>query len=169
MDIGEIAARAGVGARIARYVLTHDVMPGFRGRGGGAGGRPRSFTAFEGFWVAVAALLYYRGVQRRLVADALGWLADAPWPPPGTDLPPPSPIDRATGPPRTALDALYRSPGPAAVLVGDGTALRVKAGGADTGWRDPRTWARYAPDHAPQVVVRLDLATLRAAFADARD
>lgn len=169
MDIREIAARARVGSRVVRYVLTQDVMPGYRGHGGGAGGRARSFLVIEGFWVAVAALLYDRGVQRRLVAEALNWLAEASWPPTVTNLPPPTQLEPATRRRRTPLEELYRCPLPAAVSVGDGTALRVEAGGADTGWCDPRTWARYAPDHAPQVVVRLDLAGLRAAFADVDD
>lgn len=162
----DIAGRAGVPIRKVRYVLEQGVMPGFRGRPTpGRAGAPLSFLDFEAFAIAAAAVLLHGGVQRGVVTAALVRLADAPWPLPGLELPAPTLIERAVGRPRSAIEALYKALGGRRVLrIGDGVNLRLEAGEVDTGWVEPRTFARLAPGYAPRVLVEFDAAGLAAAF-----
>src|ERR1700704_3473478 len=66
MDIAQLAIRTGLPIRRLRYVFDHQILPGTRHAEGR--GIPRSFLAFEGFGIALAALLLEAGLKRWLVA-----------------------------------------------------------------------------------------------------
>jgi hypothetical protein len=166
MNVPEIASRAGVPVSRVKYVLTHRVMPGLRGRRlVDRPGQPWTFLETEAFSLAIAALLHNARLQRSLVVDVLRWLVETPWPPAGVGEAPPTPLERAVGRPKTAFDALYSVPdGTSVFRVGDGVALRLLVGANDTGWFDPRARALYGAEYAPRVMVELDLSKLRVAF-----
>jgi hypothetical protein len=163
LDVQAIARRVRLSPRKVRYVLDQRLLPGMRGRlQKHLAGQPRSFTSMEAFFVGCAALLLEGGVQRRTVVELMARLADMPWPPPGA----------AEGPGRrsapkfgVAVEAIYFAAGPAArVLVGDGVNLRLRLGGVDTGWVEPRSLARLEQSYRPTVLIELDLACVHAAF-----
>ena len=70
MDMAELADLTGLPVRKLRYVFDHQVLPGLAGQSPGQG-IPRTFTAFEGFGIAVAAHMLNAGLNRQLVAACL--------------------------------------------------------------------------------------------------
>jgi hypothetical protein len=164
--VQDIARLLAIPARRVRYVLDHGVLPGYGGRTApGLAGSPREFTPFEAFAVAAAAVLAHAGAQRGVIAAALVAVADAPWPLPGRAHRLETPMERATGRPRTAIAALYPPPGGEATLrVGDGVYFRVDARGRDTGWLDLRTRAALAAEYRPRAVLELDAGAVAAAL-----
>src|SRR3954452_8719780 len=70
MEIAELATRTGLPTRRLRYVVDHPVLPGMNEWGEGRG-IPRSFTTFEAFGIALAALLLESGLTRGLVTSCL--------------------------------------------------------------------------------------------------
>src|SRR4051812_10453363 len=85
IDIHVIALAARVSPQVARYVVDQRLVPNARGRlQEGVAGRPRSFQPVEGFSLVCAARLYASGVQRKAIGQLFRWLAELPWPPPGT-------------------------------------------------------------------------------------
>jgi hypothetical protein len=166
MDIQTIAGRAQLPARKVRYVLDQRVLPGLRGRvQKHLAGRPRVFTAMEGYCIACAALLLEGGVRRKTVVEVMGRLANMPWPVGPAKAERLTSGQRAAARPRTAIEALYYWAGePAAVSIGDGVNLRLQLGAVDTGWIEPRTLAPLSEDYQPRVLVRLNLGRLRDGF-----
>jgi hypothetical protein len=70
MDMAELADLTEMPVRKLRYVFDHRVLPGLATEAPGQG-IPRTFTAFEGFGIALAARLLDAGLTRRLVGDCL--------------------------------------------------------------------------------------------------
>jgi hypothetical protein len=145
-DLTEIAGRSGIAARKLRYVLDHALLPGgqlaSRGRGS-----VRSFTPFEAFGLATAALMLEAGLKRSLVRDCLAVLC------------------RASG--RNVGDVpLYRAfvaDRSARLEVGDWEFVRVVGSGRsprksfDTGWLSLADGVAPATTFTPLVTVTLDI------------
>ena len=85
----------------------------------GRAGRPRDFTAYEGFAMAALGLLHERGVERGMAADALGCLSVATWPLPWVARPTRA-LEFRVGLGETALYAAYSSAAaPLVMSIGD--------------------------------------------------
>lgn len=151
MDVAELAARTDVPVRRLRYAIDHRVLPGMRHASPGHG-VPRTFTEFEGFALALAALLLASGLTRKLVIALL------------------SVTTRPVGPARARTDVplhqvFLRALG--TLEVGDGRQVRVTAArrpgfgpALDTGWLSLAA-SRDAPgDALPRVRVVVELGEL---------
>ncbi|QDU19843.1 hypothetical protein [Urbifossiella limnaea] len=151
MDMAELASLTGLPVRKLRYVSDHRVLPGLRDTSAGHG-VPRTFTAFEGFGIALAARLLAAGLTRKVVATVL----DA--------------ACRPVGPTRAPADVpLYRAYAARAgrLEIGDGRHLRLRtpkrpglASALDTGWLPLGTSGRAGCDHTPVVHVTVELGGL---------
>jgi len=159
MDLQTIARRTQLPVRKIRYVLDHRLLPGLRVAGQpDAVGRARHVTDLEGFSIACAAVLLEAGVRKQAVEQLIDGLAAYP-------------VREIAGRrrPVTAIEAAFLSPtAQAEALLGDGTNYRFRVGKTDTGWIQPKTFARLAADYQPRAVIRLDLARLRQAFLSAK-
>src|SRR3954451_4631062 len=141
-DLAEIAGRSGIAARKLRYVLDHALLPGgqLASRGRGA---VRSFTPFEAFGLATAALMLEAGLKRALVRDCLAVLCRAPGRD-GGDVP----LYRAFAADRSAR-----------LEVGDWEFVRLSGSGRspgksfDTGWLPLAEGAVPAGAYTPLVMV----------------
>jgi hypothetical protein len=152
MDIAELATRTGLSTRKLRYVFDQRVLPGTQQWAEGRG-IPRSFTAFEAFGIALAALLLESGLKRGLVAgclfEAVGRF--------GRD----TPVNQIPLYQAFAADSAW-------LEVGDGLYLRLHGKGQpgvnrdfDTGWR-PLTQGEVEPrGYHPLVRMQVDLTALR--------
>src|SRR4051812_17625384 len=127
MDIAEIAARTRLPARRLRYVLDHAVVHAGQWPGEGRGVR-RTFTRYEAFKIALAAVMLQCGLTRALARACLRAAAAPP-----ARLTP----DEAESP----LEEAFLAP-KAWMEVGDGDRLRLfgddargEDGAFDTGWR----------------------------------
>lgn len=146
MDMAKLAERTGMPVRKLRYVFDHRVLPGLAGDSSGQG-IPRTFTAFEGFGIALAARMLGAGLTRHLVAAGLA----------------------AACRPGAGHAPLYRAYEACAgrLEVGDGRYARVRAerrpgvaAALDTGWL-PLTDGDRAPDgYCPAVLVSVEFGTL---------
>lgn len=151
MDMADLAARTGVPVRRLRYVFDHRVLPGLRDTSAGHG-VPRTFTAFEGFGIALSARLLDAGLTRKVVAAVLDTAC------------------RPAGPTRAPADVpLYRAymVQAGSLEIGDGRHLRVRTpkrpglGDAlDTGWLPLGSPSRAAGGLAPTVHVNVELGGL---------
>jgi hypothetical protein len=160
MDMTELATLTGLPVRKLRYVFDHRVLPGLRGASAGHG-VPRTFTAFEGFGIALAARLLDAGLTRKVVAAVL----DA--------------ACRPTGPTRAPADVpLYRAYAARAgrLEIGDGRHLRLRtpkrpglANALDTGWLTLGDPGEAGRDHTPVVHVMVELGGLADALHGRRD
>lgn len=150
LDLTLIAARSGIAVRKLRYVLDHGLLPGGKvaSRGRGAA---RSFTPFEAFAIATAALMLEAGLKRALIRDCLAALVGAPGAKVG-DVP----MYRAFVADRTAR-----------LEVGDWEHVRLLGAGRllestfDTGWLPLAGRAAPAREYAPLVTVALDVGQIR--------
>lgn len=139
MDMAELAELTRVPVRKLRYVSDHHVLPGLAVDSPGQG-IPRTFTAFEGFGIALAARMLGAGLTRHLVTAALV----------------------AACRPRAGRAPLHLAYTACAgrLEVGDGRFLRLRAAqrpgvaaALDTGWL-PLVDSDPAPDsYAPAVLV----------------
>jgi len=66
MDMADLAACVGIAVRKLRYVFDHRVLPRLSTTTPGQG-IPRTFTAFEGFGIALAATMLESGLTRKIV------------------------------------------------------------------------------------------------------
>jgi hypothetical protein len=151
MDIAELARRTGLPTRRLRYALDHRVMP--VGRVEEGRGIPRSFTAFEAFALACAALLLESGLKRRLVQACLHATAGR--------------FTRATQIREIPLYQAY-SARSAWLEVGDGVCLRLHGKGQpgvgkdfDTGWQLLRKELAGPVKFSPLVLLQIDLTGLK--------
>lgn len=145
MDMAELAELTRVPVRKLRYVSDHRVLPGLVDCPGQ--GIPRTFTAFEGFGIALAARMLGAGLTRHLVTAVLA----------------------AACCPRAGSVPLHFAYAACAgrLEVGDGRYLRLRATrrpgvatALDTGWL-PLTDGEAAPDHyAPAVLVIVEFGPL---------
>jgi hypothetical protein len=149
MDIVSLSKVSGLPLRRLRYVLEHGVLPGAakasRGRR-----IPRSFTGFESFSIAVAAVLMEGGQRRSSVADCIGILTVEPSPHPA----------RVECP----LFHAYLSSGEARLEVGDGVNVRVRGVRGnkhfDTGWLQAATGVSLTKSYVPFVMMSIDVTRL---------
>jgi hypothetical protein len=154
LDLSLIADRSGIAVRKLRYVLDHGLLPGGKvaSRGRGAA---RSFTPFEAFGIATAALMLEAGLKRATVRDCLAALCRDP----GRKVDE-IPFYRAFAADRTAL-----------LEVGDWRHVRLSGTGRsprstfDTGWL-PLAGGAAAESYAPLVTVALDVGQIRRKVGD---
>jgi hypothetical protein len=165
MDVQTIADCCQLMPRKIRYVIDQRILPGARGKlQTHLAGRPRSFTAFEGYAIALAAAMLEGGIRRQTVAEVLDRLVDLTWPIPGTADRILSPKERAVPRPKTAMEAIYWGDAlPAELLIGDGVNLRLHLGQTQSNWIEPRTRALLAEHYEPRLLIRLELGRLRTA------
>src|SRR4051794_27578092 len=140
MTLAELADRTALLPRQLRYVLDHGLLPvgkiERRGRGS-----PRTFTEFEAFGIACAALMLEAGLRQSVVRDCVGLLC------------------RYAGETRRVTDVpLFKAFQPhklARLEVGDGVNVRLHGSGPlshqrfDTGWQQIATGAQLAGDYEP--------------------
>jgi hypothetical protein len=150
MDLIQVCQVTGLPLRRLRYVLEHGVLPGAakasRGRR-----IPRSFTGFEGFGIAVAAVMMEAGLRRSLVADAIAILTVEP------------PIPDAKT--RCSLLKAYGASGETRLEIGDGVNVHLQSVGGyqpfDTGWLQAATGAAVDKSYAPLVLISIDVGRFR--------
>jgi hypothetical protein len=181
MEAQEIAERIRVPVRTVRYVLEHKMVPDIRGKVvKGRAGRPRSFSAFESFCVALAAVLYQEGCQRLIVANTLAALAATPWPLPwswstnlGMARPTLASPVHAIGRCQSALNGLHEAgDGRVLLMIGDGGAalqieLTIEVGGIlrNSGWFSAGVVARLS-GYQPRLMIRVEVHMILAALVD---
>lgn len=155
MEVLEIAEATGLPLRRLRYVLEHRVLPGAE-RASQGHRVTRHFTGFEGFGIALAALLLEAGLRRAAVARCIRTLVTAPVParfPKG----------------QCPLLHVYGLTSPARLEIGDGVNLRLSAATPaatsrklpDTGWLQIATGAEVGGAYNPMVAVVIDVGRLR--------
>ena len=150
MDVLALAKVSGIPLRRLRYVLEHRVLPGAdkasRGRR-----VSRSFTGFECFGTAVAAIMMEAGLKRSLVADTIALLTVQPLVP--------GPHEQCS------LLRAYGASGETYLEIGDGVNVRLQAVGGyspfDTAWLQAATGAAVASKYSPWVLIRIDVGRLR--------
>lgn len=153
MELTELASCSGIPLRRLRYAIYHAVMPGVDRVDVGRGS-VRSFTDYEAFGIALAAMLFDAGIRRKLVEGCLRLLSES--------------RDRTMPIQEVPLYAAFVSHGPATILIGDGRYVRLRAsrharrGVLDTGWVSPDG---STPPGAfePVVCLQVNLGPLRGA------
>lgn len=150
MDISTIATRARIPLRRVRYVLDHRLLPGQVKVAKRDVGQRRHFTDFEGFSVACAAALLHGGAKRETVLRFMKAMCDIP-------------SKQATGWRVNALFDVFYGSGPANVMLGDNTNIRLQWNSHDTEWFQPETGALLR-DYFPVVTMQIDLARVRNAL-----
>lgn len=99
MDLQTLHKKTRLSLRQLRYILDHDILPGTRvATDPSKVGRPRSFTEFEGFSIAVAASLREAGLRRSVLSRIFAILAEPKWDTPGSHRPRISPLEAAFSP-----------------------------------------------------------------------
>ena len=150
LDLTLIADRSGIAVRKLRYVLDHGLLPGGKTASRGRGAA-RSFTPFEAFAIATAALMLEAGLKRALVRDCLAALVGAPGAKIG-DVP---------------MYRAFAADGTARLEVGDWEHVRLLGTGRlpgstfDTGWLPLAGRPVPARSYAPLVTVALDVGQIR--------
>ena len=149
MDMAELADLTGVPVRKLRYVFDHRVLPGSSAESPGQG-IPRTFTAFEGFGIALAANMLNAGLSRQLVAACLARACRRPR------------ASKAEAPLYLAYTASS-----ARLEIGDGRHLKLRAdrrpgvaGAFDTGWLALEGGAVVPDGYVPTVFVSVELGAL---------
>jgi hypothetical protein len=148
MDIALLATTTGIRSRKLRYVLDHEILPGSRQHSSGHG-VVRSFTAFEGFCIAVAARMLAAGCTPRLTSKT---------------------FDKAQilvgEPPTNCLLAAYTAKN-AVIEIADGIAVRVRGERSpgvtrafDTGWIPLDVRLTFLALDNPQIIVTVRLQAL---------
>jgi hypothetical protein len=159
-ELQTIAMRACLPLRTLRYVLDHRLLPGARVmQAEHAAGRPRYLTGHEAFGLACAALLLQGGLKRQTVVSFMDGLCQLTW----------SGRQRRrgnAGEQPALITALTSKNEAASARFGDSVNLRIQVGSRDTGWVQPKTWAKLSDDYAPRIVVDLDLGQLRDLLLD---
>ena len=141
--------RTGISPRQLRYVLEHDVLPAGKTASEGRGNE-RSFTEFEAFGIAFAALMFKGGLRRGTVKKCIAVIC-----PSGRDM------DK-----NPLYQALYAS-GETKLDIGDNLNVRMygksklRSGNFDTGWRQIATGAELADEYQPDIKVQIDAGKLR--------
>ena len=143
MDLQELSMRSGFPLRQLRYVLDHDLVPGFsidvQAR---EVGRPRTFEADAGFGIVCAAILQNQGLPHDTVRTFLnGMLAEI-----------------------TTLRQFLSHKSPLWAQLGDGENFRFQgeAFGSKNRptpcrWIIPGNPAQIDPAYRPKIVIELDL------------
>ena len=150
MTIYEIGVRTGMSPRQLRYVLEHDVFAGGKAASEGRGNE-RSFTEFEAFGIACAALMFLGGLRRATVKRSIAVIC-----PPGRDMRK-NPLFRAL----SATDETI-------LEIGDNVNVRMynassrRSENFDTGWCQITTGAELKVDYQPDIKVQIDVGKLRA-------
>ena len=154
MDLATIAQRTGLSARRLRYVVDHGVLPGGKVIAVGRG-NARSYTDFEAFGIALAAVLLDAGIKRRIVALLLERLCDSP---------------KGSRRERPALLSAFSNARTMSLEIGDGVNFRMhvttfKAGPEDVAsWTQAGTGAQLATGYAPLVRLIIDVGHIRSAI-----
>jgi len=152
MTLAELASRTALSPRQLRYVLDHGLLPAGRieSRGRGAA---RSFTNFEAFGIACAALMLQAGLRQAVVRDCLALLCRY----------------RKQGRKEAKDVPLYfafRANSAARLEVGDGVNVRLSGAGQssrekfDTGWRQIATGAELGDGYDPVIAIGINLGLL---------
>lgn len=149
-DLAEIAERSGIAVRKLRYVLDQALLPGgnvaSRGRG-----TARSFTPFEAFGIATAAVMLEAGLKRSLIRDCLALLCQGP----------------SRNLDRVLLYRAFTADLAARLEIGDWEFVRLVGAGVspgksfDTGWLPLAKGAVPAEKYTPLVTVALDVGQIR--------
>ena len=156
MDLNDLTKCSGIAIRRLRYVIFHNLVPGIGSVDGGRGFL-RSFSPYEAFAIAAAALLLDSGVKRQLVAECFQQLGGTP-------------VSNASN--SVSLQMAFSTRGPASILIADGRYARLcatllKRGKAiDTGWRG-MNGGTPPVEFDPAVLLQVRLAPLRAAVQQA--
>ena len=108
--------------------------------------------------MACAAILLESGVKKEAVVEFMAGMSEFPVEEHPRKKRPTYAIQRAFEPKVI----------PAEALMADGMNLRFKFAHADTGWRQPGTFAPLASAYRPRVVISIDLAQLRDLFLAGR-
>ncbi|MDB6085822.1 MAG: hypothetical protein JWN43_3703 [Gammaproteobacteria bacterium] len=153
MDLSDLASCSGIAIRRLRYVISHGLVPKISRVEEGRGW-VRSFSEFEAFSIALAALLLDAGVKRQLAQECLRQLSRT--------SAPIGPVEQVP------LHVAFSSRGPASILIGDGRCLRLRTsllkrtGVFDTGWAGNGDGS-IPEDYEPIVLLQVNLAPLREA------
>lgn len=143
MDLQTIAKKTGLPIRLIRYVLDHEVLPGGPVRQiREAKGQPRTLTDLEAFAVAIAATLLQAGLRREAVSKYLAQLVAMK-------------CSFVRGISDEVLLGIMTSKYPAIARFAGDESVRVVHHGKETGWRPS------ALRNEPQVIVEMDLASVR--------
>jgi hypothetical protein len=171
MEIQEIARRSGLAPRKVRYVLDQKLLPRFRGRKlRDLPGQPRAYSPIEGYFIAVAALLYEAGIKRQTIQGLLQCLDDATCPVTSFFREKPSTSQHDRGEPDSIFWAIfYWADKPSYLAIGDGHAVQITLGRLISAWFDPRTCIPLVSDFQPRVLVRVQLDDLAKRFRSDSD
>jgi hypothetical protein len=149
MTLAELANRAALPPRQLRYVLDHGLLPAGRieSRGRGAA---RTFTDFEAFGIACAAVMLHAGLRQAIVRDCIALLCRF-----------------QDGRPRKTADIplfrAFQATKAAKLEVGDGVNVRLSGTGTlaqqhfDTGWRQVATGVELVDGYEPLIVISINL------------
>jgi len=155
MDLMAIAQRTGIAPRQLRYAIYHTLMPGVSQVHVGKGS-PRSFTEFEAFGIALAAMLLDAGLKRDFVSECIKVLTRQ--------------YGKHTALSQIPLYRAYFSQGTVHLDIGDRIYVRLR-GCQNTGGTSPDTsWQRMdagimAPtNYEPIVLLSLNVTPLRDAL-----
>jgi hypothetical protein len=152
MTLAELANRTALSLRQLRYVLDHGLVPAGRieSRGRGAA---RTFTDFEAFGIACAAVMLQAGLRQAIVRDCIALLCriQDEKQRKATDVP---------------LFRAFQATKAAKLEVGDGVNVRLSGAGTlapqdfDTGWRQVATGAELGDGYNPLIVISINLGLL---------
>jgi len=150
MDLQGIASRTRLPLRKLRYVLDHRMLPGMRVKHNAAlVGNPRWFSELEGLAIYAAASLLESGVRREVIESFLDVLSE--------------PVFLAHTYKRRvdAISATWAQHQlPSMASLGDGINVRLRLGGYDSGWVQPKTFV-VLENYIPRVSFELNLGRLR--------
>lgn len=151
MELTDLSRCSGITLRRLRYAIYHALVPGVQPKDIGRGSI-RSFTDYESFGIALAAMLFDAGLKRPLVAGCLWQLSQK--------------FDRTVPVQDVPLYTAFVSLGPASILIGDGRYVRLRAsrhprkGVLDTGWTNS-DGERPITKYEPVVLLQVNLDRLR--------
>jgi hypothetical protein len=150
VDLLDITSRTGLPIRRVRYVLEHRILPGTEKASRGHR-VPRTFTSFESFGIALAAVLLEAGIRRPLVQRLIDQLLRQ--------------LPDAKGRARSALlSQLYHTAEASLLELADGDHFRVQIGiGPPSEWLPLRRQVSRPPAE-PLAIVRVDAGRLRDAL-----
>ena len=152
VDLNQVADAVGLPIRRVRYVLEHRVLPG--AEKASRGHRvTRTFTGFEGFGIACAAVLLESGLRRPVVSGLIRALVKAPRGATGRQIP---------------LLGAYMSTRPLKLEVADAANYRLLnptlSDATDAPWLTIATGTPLDPAYQPLVVLSVDVGRFRDAI-----
>jgi len=155
MDLMAIAQRTGIAPRQLRYAIYHTLMPGVSQVHVGKGSL-RSFTEFEAFGIALAAMLLDAGLKRDLVSECIKVLSRQ--------------YGRNTALSEIPLYRAYSSRGKVHLDIGDRIYVRSRADqntdgkSLDAGWQRVDARIMAPTNYEPVVLLSLNVTRLRDAL-----